>query len=191
MIAARLLVPLAAVALTAAGCGSDNKSDSGNTGANAATTPAATSTAAPAPQASTGQLPEVKNATDLAKKPGITTPSGNPPKALLKKDLVVGKGPAIKAGQMATVQYVGTSGWPGEQFAASWDRGQPFSFPLGQGQVIQGWDKGIQGMKVGGRRVLVIPPDLGYGAQGSPPTIPGGSTLVFVVDLEKVEKGKG
>src|SRR3954454_12497835 len=147
MIAASLLVPLAAVALTAARGGSDNTSTSGDTGSTAATTPAATTTAAPKPQASTGQVPAVKDPTDLAKKPEITTPSGNPPKALLKKDLVVGKGPAIKAGQLATVQYVGNSWSTGEQFDASWDRGQPFSFPLGQGQVIQGWDKGVQGMK--------------------------------------------
>ena len=186
MIAARLLLPLAAVALTAAGCGSDNKSDSGNTGSNAATTPAATTTAAPKPQASTGQVPDVKNATDLSKKPEVTTPSGNPPKAMLKKDLVVGKGPAIKAGQMATVQYVGNSWSTGEQFDASWDRGQPFSFPLGQGQVIQGWDKGVQGMKVGGRRELVIPPGLAYGAQSPGPGIGPNETLVFVVDLKRI-----
>src|SRR3954451_24193507 len=186
MIAARLLVPLAAVALVAAGCGRDNKSDSGNTGSNAATTPAPASTAAPAPQASTGQLPDVKNATDLTKKPGITTPSGNPPKALLKKDLVVGKGPAIKAGQMATVQYVGNSWSTGEKFDASWDRGQPFQFPLGQGQVIEGWDKGIAGMKVGGRRELVIPPEQAYGAQSPGPGIGPNEMLVFVVVLNRV-----
>src|SRR3954451_25388180 len=125
MIAARLLVPLAAVALVAAGCGRDNKSDSGNTGSNAATTPAPTTTAAPKPQASTGQVPAVKNATDLSKKPEVTTPSGNPPKALLKKDLVVGKGPAIKAGQMAAVESVGKSWSPGEQSAPWWARGRP------------------------------------------------------------------
>ena len=186
MIAARLLVPFAAVALIAAGCGSDNKSGSENTGSNAATTPAATSTAAPAPKATTGQVPAVKNATDLSKKPEIATPSGNPPKTMLKKDLVVGKGPAIKPGQLATVQYVGNSWSTGEQFDASWDRGQPFSFPLGQGQVIQGWDKGVAGMKVGGRRVLVIPPDLAYGAQSPGPGIGPNETLVFVVDLKRI-----
>jgi peptidylprolyl isomerase len=75
----------------------------------------------------------------------------------------------------------------GSEFDASWNHGQPFSFPLGQGQVIPGWDQGVEGMKIGGRRQLVIPPDLGYGAQGSPPTIPPNSTLVFVVDLLKVK----
>jgi peptidylprolyl isomerase len=186
MIAVRLFVPLAAVALIAAGCGDDKKSGSDTTGSNAATTPAATSTAAPAPKASSGQAPAVKNATDLSKKPDITTPAGDPPTSLIKKDLVVGKGPAIKPGQMATVQYVGNSWSTGKQFDASWDRGQPFSFPLGQGQVIQGWDTGVKGMKVGGRRELVIPPDQAYGAQSPGPGIGPNETLVFVVDLKRI-----
>src|SRR5690349_3371542 len=180
MIAARLVVPLAAVALIAAGCGDDKKSESKSTGTNAATTPASTTTEPAQPKATTGQVPVIKNATDLKKKPEIEAPSGDPPTTLIKKDLVQGKGPAIKPGQMATMQYVGNSWSTGEQFDASWDRGQPFTFGLGQGQVIQGWDEGIKGMKVGGRRVLVIPPDLGYGAQGAGGAIGPNETLVFV-----------
>jgi peptidylprolyl isomerase len=92
----------------------------------------------------------------------------------------------VKAGQTATVDYVGVSFSTGQEFDASWDRGEPFPFPLGGGQVIQGWDQGVEGMKVGGRRELVIPPDLGYGPQGSPPAIAPNETLVFVIDLKKI-----
>ena len=88
-----------------------------------------------------------------------------------------------------TVQYVGVRFRDGQQFDASWTRHQPFTFPLGAGQVIQGWDKGVAGMCVGGRRQLTIPPDLAYGAQGAPPDIAPNETLIFVVDLERVQKG--
>ena len=89
------------------------------------------------------------------------------------------------------MQYVGVNYADGKQFDASWDNGQPFSFQLGSGQVIKGWDQGIAGMKVGGRRELIVPPDLGYGAQGSPPAIGPNETLVFVVDLLDVQSGGG
>ena len=102
------------------------------------------------------------------------------------QDVVVGTGPEAKAGQTAVVHY---TGWltDGTKFDSSRDRGQPFSFPLGGGQVIAGWDEGVAGMKVGGRRKLVIPPDLGYGAMGSPPVIPASATRVFDVELIGVE----
>ncbi|MDX6665760.1 MAG: peptidylprolyl isomerase, partial [Solirubrobacteraceae bacterium] len=150
-------------------------------------TPATTATTPP-PKATTGQAPAVANAKDLASRPQVATPSGDPPTALLKKDLVVGKGPAIKPGQLATVQYLGLSWSTGKVFDASWNRpGQPFQFPVGQGQVIAGWDQGVPGMKVGGRRELVIPGDLGYGAQGTPDgSIAPNETLVFVVDLKRI-----
>jgi len=104
------------------------------------------------------------------------TPSG-----LAYKDTKVGDGPVAKPGQMASVHY---TGWlpDGTKFDSSRDAGQPFGFTIGQGQVIKGWDEGVAGMKVGGRRLLVIPPDLGYGASGSGP-IPPNSTLVFDVEL--------
>ena len=184
MIPARLLAPLAALALLAAGCGDDKESGSATTGTNAATAPAET-TPAEDPQATTGEGPVVSNAKDLSSKPQVEKPEGDPPTALIKKDLVVGEGKAIKKGQLASMQYVGLSWSTGEEFDASWDRGaQPFQFPLGQGQVIAGWDEGIPGMKVGGRRLLVIPPDQGYGPGGTPDgSIAPNETLVFVVDL--------
>ena len=106
-----------------------------------------------------------------------TTPSG-----LRYQDLATGSGAEASAGQTAVVHY---TGWltDGTKFDSSRDRGDPFSFPLGAGQVIAGWDQGVAGMKVGGRRKLVIPPDLGYGPGGSPPVIPPNATLVFDVEL--------
>jgi peptidylprolyl isomerase len=183
MIPARLLAPLAALVLLAAGCGDDKSSSSSSTGTNSATTPAAETTPAE-PEATSGEAPVVSNAKDLSSKPQIAAPAGDPPTSLIKKDLVVGKGPAVKKGQIASMQYVGISWSNGQQFDASWDRGaEPFQFPVGQGQVISGWDEGIPGMKVGGRRILVIPPDMGYGPAGAPPDIAPNETLVFVVDL--------
>ena len=119
-------------------------------------------------------------------KPVVTVPSGPPPTTLQVKDLVVGTGAAAAAGQTLTVQYVGVAYSTKKQFDASWDRGQPFPFTLGQGQVIPGWDQGLVGMKVGGRRQLIIPPALGYGAQGSGSTIAPNETLIFVIDLLSV-----
>jgi FKBP-type peptidyl-prolyl cis-trans isomerase len=119
-------------------------------------------------------------------KPKVTVPQGAPPKKLAVEDLEEGTGPAIKAGDEITVQYVGVDYKTGQQFDASWDRGEPLTFLLGSGQVIPGWDQGLEGMKVGGRRELIIPPSLAYGAQGSGPIAPN-STLVFVVDLLAVK----
>jgi peptidylprolyl isomerase len=125
---------------------------------------------------------------DLSKRPKLAGTDETPPTKLITKDIVVGDGAEAKEGDTVKVQYVGALYNNGKEFDASWDRNkEAFSFQLGGGQVIQGWDQGVEGMKVGGRRVLVIPPALGYGAQGSPPTIPGNSTLVFVVDLEDVQ----
>jgi peptidylprolyl isomerase len=119
-------------------------------------------------------------------KPKVEVPSGPPPKKLGIKDLEEGSGPAAKPGDEVTVQYVGVNYRTGKQFDASWDRHEPFTFKLGEGYVIEGWEKGIPGMKPGGRRELIIPPELGYGysrTEGIPP----GSTLVFVVDLLAVK----
>lgn len=95
----------------------------------------------------------------------------------------MGTGPEAKAGDPVTVNYVGVLYKGGKEFDASWKRKEPFSFVLGKNQVIAGWDKGVAGMKVGGRRELIIPAPLGYGATGSPPAIPPNAALVFVVDL--------
>ncbi|HKN39265.1 MAG TPA: FKBP-type peptidyl-prolyl cis-trans isomerase [Acidimicrobiia bacterium] len=113
-------------------------------------------------------------------------PVGKVPTTLQKTDLIVGNGAEAAAGKKVSVQYVGVSYSTKQQFDASWDRGQPFSFVLGEGDVIKGWDQGVPGMKVGGRRQLVIPPDLAYGANGAPPAIGPNETLVFVVDLLSV-----
>ncbi|MFI0965714.1 FKBP-type peptidyl-prolyl cis-trans isomerase [Streptomyces sp. NPDC021080] len=116
-------------------------------------------------------------------KPEIDFPEGNPPKDLEIKDIWEGDGPEAKSGQNVTVHYVGVSFSTGEEFDASWNRGEPFRFPLGGGRVIKGWDKGVQGMKVGGRRRLTIPAHLAYGDQSPTPAIKPGETLIFVVDL--------
>jgi peptidylprolyl isomerase len=102
---------------------------------------------------------------------------------LLIEEIVVGDGEVAKAGQTAVVHYVGVGVSSGEEFDASWNRGEPFSFQLGAGYVIKGWDEGVVGMKVGGRRRLVIPPHLGYGNQGAGGVIAPGETLIFIVDL--------
>ncbi len=119
-------------------------------------------------------------------KPVVEPHDGPAPADLVVQDITVGDGPEAQAGQLVHVHYVGVARSTGEQFDASWDRGEAFTFPLGGGRVIKGWDEGVAGMKVGGRRKLIIPPELGYGAQGSPPAIPPNETLVFVVDLERV-----
>ncbi len=119
----------------------------------------------------------------MPSKPSVTIPDGPPPTELQIEDLEVGTGDEAVPGKTCSMQYVGHSWSTGKQFDASWDRGQPFSFQLGAGMVIQGWDKGVAGMKVGGRRRLTIPADLGYGARGAGADIGPGETLVFVVDL--------
>ena len=117
------------------------------------------------------------------RKPEITIPDENPPTELVIDDLEVGDGNEATAGAMVTVHYVGVSWSTGEQFDASWDRMEPFRFGLGEGMVIQGWDEGVQGMKIGGRRRLTIPPEMGYGSRGAGGAIAPNETLVFVVDL--------
>jgi peptidylprolyl isomerase len=119
----------------------------------------------------------------LAKEPTITPPKEKAPSTLQTKDLVTGTGAEAKTGASITVNYVGALYSNGKVFDASWKRNEPFSFTLGKGQVIQGWDKGIVGMKVGGRRELIIPAELAYGKAGSPPKIPPNSPLIFIVDL--------
>lgn len=119
-------------------------------------------------------------------KPTITIPEGAPPAELVLEDLEVGEGAEAVAGANVTVHYVGVAWSDQQQFDASWDRDEFFEFPLGRGYVISGWDEGVQGMRVGGRRRITIPPHLGYGAAGAGGVIKGGETLVFVVDLINV-----
>ncbi|MEU6173513.1 FKBP-type peptidyl-prolyl cis-trans isomerase [Streptantibioticus parmotrematis] len=119
-------------------------------------------------------------------KPEIDFPEGQAPADLEIEDIWVGEGAEAQAGQNVTVHYVGVAFSTGEEFDASWNRGQAFTFPLGGGRVIKGWDQGVQGMKVGGRRRLTIPAHLAYGNQSPTPAIQPGETLIFVVDLLKV-----
>ncbi|MFF8510595.1 FKBP-type peptidyl-prolyl cis-trans isomerase [Streptomyces sp. NPDC015492] len=116
-------------------------------------------------------------------KPEVQVPEGEAPTELTVRDLVVGDGPEAKPGNVVQVHYVGVTFASGREFDASWDRGRPFKFAVGGGRVIKGWDRGIRGMRVGGRREIVVPPRLGYGDRSPSPLIPAGSTLVFVVDL--------
>jgi peptidylprolyl isomerase len=168
----RLVLPLAllpVIALGACGGSDDNQP--------AANTTKAKTTEEPSP------AQERKALEDTSKRPHIPKPTGSPPRRLVKEDLVKGKGPAAKPGDALTVQYVGVTFSTGDEFDASWDRGQPFQFQVGTGQVIKGWDRGLIGMRKGGRRMLTIPPELAYGTTGSPPLIGPNETLVFVVDL--------
>jgi peptidylprolyl isomerase len=116
-------------------------------------------------------------------KPDVQIPDGAPSYQLELEDLEVGTGEEAAAGQTVEVHYVGVSWSTKQQFDASWDRGSTFKFKLGRGQVIQGWDQGVAGMKVGGRRRITIPPMLGYGKRGAGGVIGPDETLVFVVDL--------
>ena len=181
---------VATLALTLAACGGD---DSGEKGSEAS--PPAETTEAQAPAETTpaeggeGKVGEVSK--DLEEKPSIPQPEGEPPTELQTKDIVEGKGTTAKKGDNVSVQYVGVNWSNGAEFDASWNSGQAFTFTLGSGNVIAGWDEGVAGMKEGGRRMLIIPPDKGYGPAGSPPAIGPDETLVFVVDLEKVTRGQG
>ena len=123
---------------------------------------------------------------DVFSKPEVSIPDSAAPAELVIDDLVVGDGAEAIAGQGVTVDYVGVSWSTGAEFDASWNRGDTFAFGLGAGQVISGWDQGVQGMKVGGRRRLTIPPHMGYGAQGAGGVIAPNETLVFVVDLRSI-----
>lgn len=174
---AGLAVLALGAAAIAAGCGSggsttitvgnENKADNALvTSGSPTTTTATTPTSGP-----------------LATEPTVTPPKGSAPKTLVVKDLVVGTGAEAKAGQPATVNYVGVLFNGGKEFDASWKRKEPFTFTLGNGSVIKGWDQGLAGMKVGGRRELLIPSSLAYGPKGSGSAIPPNAALVFVVDL--------
>ncbi len=186
---------LAVIGLAAAlaGCGSSTSTAPGvqpapaagatadsSTAVASATTPSSSTTAS-STSTSTVPLPAA-----LKTKPKVVPPKGAPPQKLVIKDLIKGTGPAATAASTVDVQYVGILYKTGKQFDASWDdgSGQPVSLPLTG--VIKGWQEGIPGMKVGGRRELIIPASLAYGTKGSPPKIPPNSPLVFVIDLHNV-----
>jgi FKBP-type peptidyl-prolyl cis-trans isomerase len=164
---------VAAAAIALAGCGSSSKAPGVQAAPSAGATEAAVTTTAKPPAA-------------ISKKPVVTVPTGPAPTKLVTKDLVTGTGQTAKAGDTVTVNYVGVLYQTGKEFDSSWSRNQPFTTALSNGSVIPGWVQGIPGMKVGGRRELIIPASLAYGKQGSPPTIPPHSPLVFVGDLLSV-----
>ena len=169
-----LPVVLAAAAIAASGCGG------GGGNATNANIPAGPAPTTPAPPKASTNLKDTKT------KPAIPKPTGSPPTKLVVKDIVVGKGKPAKKGDKLSMQYVGVLYKGGEQFDASWDNGSPFDFTLGQHMVIAGWDKGLIGIKPGGRRELIIPPKLAYGARGQGSTIPPNAALVFIVDALSV-----
>jgi peptidylprolyl isomerase len=169
----RVTSVLAVLTLVLAGCGSSSKAPGVELAPSAGATQASVPTTPTPPPA-------------LAKKPVVNVPTGPAPKSLVVKDLVPGTGTAAGAGRTITVNYVGVLYNTGKEFDSSWKTSRPFTTLLSAGQVIPGWVQGIAGMKVGGRRELIIPPALGYGKAGSGTTIPPNSTLVFVVDLLSV-----
>jgi peptidylprolyl isomerase len=182
----RLLLAPATVALGVglAACGSSSNGIA--LAPSGGRTEAAVTSTTAAPTTSTTSTASVKTPappSPLSKKPAVTVPSGPPPKKLVIKDLIVGHGKAATASSTVTVNYVGVLYKNGKEFDSSWKRGQPTTFPLSG--VIPGWTQGIPGMKVGGRRELIIPPSLAYKSQ-SYGGIPPNSTLVFVIDLLSV-----
>ncbi len=176
-----VLTLIAVVAVLALGaCGGDDNSEG---------SPPATATSQPDTGTATEPSPaEAERALkDTSQKPVIPQPTGTPPRKLVVEDIVKGKGPPAKRGTVVVVNYVGENFSNGEEFDASWDRGQTFTLKLGRSKVIEGWTRGLMGIRKGGRRMLTIPPELGYGAQGYPPAIPPNETLVFVIDAESVK----
>ena len=184
-----LTCALIAMAAAVAGCGSSSSAAGVQLAPSAGATEAAvTSTASSSATTTTSSTSTstIPLPAALKTKPKVVPPSGPPPKGLVVKDLIKGTGPAATATSTVTVQYVGILYKGGKQFDASWNdgNGQPTTLPLSG--VIKGWQEGIPGMRVGGRRELIIPPSLGYGPSGSPPKIPGNATLEFVIDLHGV-----
>jgi peptidylprolyl isomerase len=178
------LATLAAGALIA-GCGSSGSSGTITVGNEnkADESLAKSSAAATTPTPTPTTAAKTPTSGPLAKEPTVAIPAGAAPSTLVVKDIIKGTGPEAKAGQPVTVNYVGALFHGGKVFDASWKRKEPFTFTLGQGAVIKGWDQGVAGMKVGGRRELVIPAALAYASKGAGTSIPPNSPLVFVVDL--------
>jgi peptidylprolyl isomerase len=179
-----LLIIVACLAIALAGCGSGSSSSStsGSTASTSEETGSQTGeTTSEEPPVEKGTEISPKQAAKLTK-PTVKVPSGPPPKKLVIKELRKGTGAVANKGDEVVVQYVGVDYKTGKQFDASWDREEPFRFTLGAGMVIPGWDQGVEGMRVGGQRELIIPPELAYGSQQAGSIKPN-STLVFVIDL--------
>ena len=182
-----LVLGASALALSACSNSPDPASSTTTTSAPATTAPAATPTTAPGQANTVAPIPasDLSPAGTTGTAPTVVVPSDTPPTQLESADLIVGTGPKAKAGDNVTVQYVLATYSAGKVIQSSWTS-QPFQFGLGRGQVIQGWDMGVVGMQAGGRRELIIPPSLGYGAQSPGSGIAAHDTLVFVVDLQKI-----
>ena len=176
-----IVVALSAIAIAiAAIVGAGSKDSASSTSTEAVQT-------APAEAPSTQAQEETKVDAAISEKPVLVKKTGTPPTTLVTKDLVSGSGPAAKSGDAVVMRYIGADWKTNKVFDASWNS-SPNEFPLtlGQGTVIACWETGVVGMKVGGRRELICPPDIAYGAEGRPPSIAPNSTLVFVVDLIKI-----
>jgi peptidylprolyl isomerase len=167
-------------AVVPVGCGADDERGDG---------PSATSGQESTETTETSPAAAAEALEDTSVEPEIPRPAGSPPRRLETEDIVTGNGPAAKPGDRVTVHYVGVTFSTGEEFNTSWNVGRPYPFPLGGGQVIEGLDRGVAGMRKGGRRKLTIPPELAYGADGSPPEIGPNETLVYVVDLLRIRPG--
>jgi len=175
-----VLVLIAALCVVGMGaCGGDDDSE-GSAPKTATNQPDTGTTTAPTPAEAQKALK------DTSTKPAIPKPTGSPPRKLVVEDIVKGKGKAAKKGDTVIVNYVGENFSNGKEFSASWDRGQPFHVTIGRTHVVKGWTRGLVGIRKGGRRMLTIPPELGYGPNGYPPAIPPNETLILVVDAVSV-----
>jgi peptidylprolyl isomerase len=185
--AVRSRVSVAAAALGAAiliaGCGSSGGSSTITIGNENTTDNALIKASETTSTASTSTTAKTPTSGPLSKEPTVTPPKGPAPAKLETKELITGTGAEAKAGSAISVNDVGVLFKTGTEFESSFKRDEPFTLTLGKGQVIPGWEQGIPGMKVGGRRELIIPASLAYGVKGSPPKIPANETLVFVIDL--------
>jgi FKBP-type peptidyl-prolyl cis-trans isomerase len=187
----RSLIPilLMAVALVGAGCGDDDGGRASNTAPTETFTPEQPQAPPEEPRPTAKRVQPSPGEADLDRKPKVPKGKGEPPTKLAIQDLIVGKGRRARNGDRVAVQYVGVLFESGKEFDTSWRGrrpGQPFRFGLGSGQVIEGWEQGLVGMKEGGRRKLIVPSELAYGSEGFPPTIPHDAALIFDIDLEKV-----
>jgi peptidylprolyl isomerase len=194
---ATLVATGTALLLATAACSSNSSTPSSstsgvasaNTASLAAPTTSAsgsTGTGAAVPGITAIPAADLSPAGTFGTRPTVTVPSGSPPSQLEAWDLIAGTGATAAAGETVNVQYDGYSWTNRKEFDASWNRGQALSFSLGVGQVIKGWDEGVAGMKVGGRREIIIPPRLAYGAQSPTSAIAPNDTLIFVVDLVSI-----
>jgi peptidylprolyl isomerase len=174
-----ILALCAALLVSVAGCGGSSDSSTGSTESSS-------SSEAGGSSKESGGSSET-SASGKKTKPTVTVPTEISPKNFATRELEEGSGAEAKKGDEVTVQYVGVGYDSEKEFDSSWSRNEPFTFTLGAGEVIKGWDQGVEGMKVGGRRELLIPGELAYGPEGSPPDIGPNETLIFVIDLLAVK----